>query len=368
MKKKVLMMATIASTIGQFNVENIRILQSLGYEVHVAADLKDYGAWPRERVEKFVKDMAGMNVPCHQIDFSRSPLRIDRHSKSYQQLKQLLADQHYSFIHTHTPIASAVGRLAAKSTGTKVIYTAHGFHFYTGAPLKNWIIFYPVEKWLSKYTDVLITINQEDYTRAQKKFHAKRTVYIPGTGVDTSKFIPGGTGRERIRKELGLSDDRVLLLSVGELNENKNHSSVIRAVQGMNLTYTIVGKGEKKAELEQLGKDLGVDVRLTGFRNDVADFYKAADVFVLPSLREGLNVSLMEAMASGLACACGKIRGNTDLIEEPLFKPTDPDDIRTAISLAISQREKLGQINLEKIKKFDVKTVGNLISEIYREL
>jgi len=375
MKKRVLMVATVPSMIGQFNMNNVKILQELGYEVDVAADYTDTSCWPAERVERFKQDLEQMNVRNFQVNFSRSMFRFNRHIQSYKEILKLMREQNYSFIHTHTPIASAVVRLAAHKTRTKVIYTAHGFHFYNGAPIKNWIVFYPVEKWLSKYTDVLITINKEDYKRAKEHFRARKTVYIPGVGVDTKKFVPRESGRERIRFELGLSEDKLLLLSVGELNENKNHESVIRAIRGVsNITYAIVGKGELKGRLEEIANDCGVDLRLMGFRTDVADFYDAADVYILPSLREGLNVSLMEAMASSLLCLAGKIRGNVDLIDEDkggyLFSPKSEDEIRKAITkmdnLSVDERKEKGEYNLQKIKKYDLQTVEKTVSEIYQ--
>lgn len=368
MAKRVLMVATVPSMIGQFNIKNIYILLDMGCEVDVAADFTDTSMWPTERIQKLKDELSDLGIESIQLNFSRSPLKINRHIDSYKETLKLIQERQYSFIHTHTPIASAIVRLAAHKTATKVVYTAHGFHFYDGAPLKNWLIFYPVEKWLSKYTDVLITINQEDYRRAKEKFYAKKIVYVPGVGVDIGKFAPRQSGRGRIRAELGLKESDIMLLSVGELNENKNHSSVIRAVAGMELTYVIVGKGEKSGELERLSKEFGVDVRLVGFRTDVADFYDAADVYALPSIREGLNVSLMEAMASGLAVVCGRIRGNTDLIENEgcLFDPVNMDEIRKAIILAIENREELSRSNLQKIKHFDLSTVDNITSEIYR--
>lgn len=367
MTKRVLMVATVPSMIGQFNMNNINILLKMGYQVDVAADFRDNSVWPSERIQSFRNLMSEMGIKCIQLDFSREPLRIERHVKSYKETLGLFQERQYSFVHTHTPIASAIVRLAAHKTGTKVIYTAHGFHFYDGAPLKNWLTFYPVEKFFSRYTDVLITINKEDYKRAKSKLHAKTTVYVPGVGVDTENFSPGESGRNRIRTELNLKDQDVMILSVGELNDNKNHSSVIRAIKGMNITYVIVGKGEKKGDLESLKNEYGVDVRLMGFRNDVADFYNAADLYVLPSIREGLNVSLMEAMASGLAVACGSIRGNTDLIENEncLFMPTNPGDIKRAIEYALINKERLKEKNRKKILEYSSGNVERQMKSIY---
>lgn len=369
------MVATVPSMIGQFNMNNIKMLQEMGYVVDVAGDFTDTSVWPMERVQMFKDQMQAMGVECIQLDFSRSALKLNRHLESYKETVKLIEERRYTFIHTHTPIASAIVRQAAHKTGTKVIYTAHGFHFYDGAPLKNWIIFYPIEKHYSRYTDVLITINKEDYKRAVEKFHAKKTVYVPGVGVDTEKFAPRQSGRDRIRTELGIPDDCIVLLSVGELNENKNHITVIQALAGIkNVTYVIVGKGDKKEEIETIAAECNVNLILSGFRTDVADFYDAADVYILPSIREGLNVSLMEAMASGLPCLCGRIRGNVDLVDEGnggyLFSPGNANEIRDAIQkmikMPLNERAKQGRYNLEKIRSFDLSTVESITSDIYR--
>ena len=372
MTKKALQLASVASMIDQFNMPNIQILQSLGYEVDVVANFTNPGSITKERAEDLKKRLANMNVRVFDIAIPRS-LNPRAVFSSYKKVKKLITSEHYNLIHCHSPIGGVICRKAAKSerkNGTKVIYTAHGFHFYNGAPLKNWVVYYPIEKHFSRYTDVLITINREDYKRATEKFYAKKTVYIPGVGIDTEKFAPNETKRVKIRKELGISDDKVMLLSVGELNNNKNHSSVIKAIKGIpNITYVIVGKGEKADELIHLAKELSVDLRLTGFRSNVTDFYSAADVYILPSIREGLNVSLMEAMASGLAVACGKIRGNIDLIKESrvLFVPKDIHDIKIAIRNAIDDSEKLGKRNFKSVCAFDRKNVGGMISDVYQD-
>lgn len=375
--KKALQLASVASMIDQFNIPNIQILQSLGYTVDVVADFTNPGTITKERAEDLKKRLAEMNVRVFDIAIPRS-LNPGTISSAYKQVKELLDKENYDILHCHSPIGGAIARKAAKSkrkTGLKVIYTAHGFHFYDGAPLMNWLVFYPVEKYLSRFTDVLITINKEDYNRALKEFYAKKTVYVPGVGVDTEKFAPRKSGRDKIRTELGISDDQIMLLSVGELNENKNHESVVRALAGMkNITYVIVGKGDLSVHLETVAKESNVDLRLMGFRTDVADFYDAADVYVLPSIREGLNVSLMEAMATALPCLCGDIRGNVDLVEQEiggfLFKPDEVENIRSAIekvvALSSDERTEQGSYNLKKIRAFDLQTVDNLTSEIYR--
>lgn len=376
MNKRVLMVATVPSMIGQFNMDNIRLLLEMGCQVDVACDFTDTSVWPEQRTKEFKERLSELGIECFQLDFSRNPFKIKRHIDSYRDTKKLIRERQYSFVHTHTPTASAVVRVAAHKLKTKVVYTAHGFHFYKGAPIRNWLIFYPVEKWLSKYTDTLITITQEDFKRASEHFSAKNTVYVPGVGVDTKRFTANPAGREKIRKEMSLSDEQVVLLSVGELNTNKNHEAVIRAIKGLDLVYVIVGKGILGEDLKALAADNNVDLRLTGFRKDVEDFYQAADIYILPSIREGLNVSLMEAMASRLPCLVGRIRGNIDLIDEDkggfLFNPLDVCEIcdvyKEMAGRNKEERRELGEYNLKKIKGFDRQAVEKMMLSVYRKM
>lgn len=377
MKKRALQLASVASMIDQFNISNIEILQSLGYEVDVAADFTNPGTITAEHCGDLKKRLDDMGVRVFDIAIPRS-LNLRTISSAYKKVKELLDYGNYNLLHCHSPVGGVIARQAAKNKrkdGLKVIYTAHGFHFYNGAPVKNWLIFYPIEMHYSRCTDVLITINKEDYKRASEKFHAEKTVYIPGVGVDTEKFKPRKSGRERIRAELGLPKNRIMLLSVGELNENKNHESVIQAVSGLgNLTYVVVGKGGLDDYLLKTASESGVDLKLSGFREDVADFYDAADIYILPSVREGLNLSLMEAMASSLMCLAGRVRGNVDLVDDSkggyLFSPESVGKIREAVEKAVNMspdmRADMGRHNLQKIRGFDLQTIENIISEIYR--
>lgn len=396
--KKALMIATVPSMIGQFNMANIQILLDLGYEVHVACNFDDRSVWTEDRVEEFRKQLYDLGVNYFQINFARSPKHVGKLAESYKEIKELLFREKYTLVHVHTPVAAVEVRLAAKDYNDaierrvkevkkvperlRVIYTAHGFHFYDGAPIKNWILFYPVEKELSRITDVLITINKEDYQRAKDKFYAKKTVYVPGVGVDVKKFagVSGSVDRDKKREELGVKSSDVLLLSVGELNENKNHSMVIKALgeleksgklEGSYIVYMIAGTGDKKEELESLAEEENVDLRLLGFRKDVSELLTAADLYILPSIREGLNVSLMEAMASGTPCLAGKIRGNIDLIDSgkggELFDSQDISSVADAIESELSYRDnwsQQGQYNQNKIKKFDL----SVVEEDYKNL
>ena len=369
--KKMLMVATVPSMIGQFNMNNIQLLQEMGYEVHVACDFTDRSVWTEERVTQFEETLEEKDIQKYQVDFSRSALRIDRHIASYRQLKQVIKQNNYNFVHCHTPIAGAISRFVCKNTKMKCIYTAHGFHFYKGAPLKNWLLFYPIEWICSWMTDVLITINKEDYNRAKKCLHAKKTEYVPGVGVDLRKFGQATVNKSTKRRELGIPEDSILLLSVGELNENKNHETVIRAIKDLDVYYIIAGKGDLREYLEKVIDEIGLTerIKLLGFRRDVSELYQAADIYVLPSVREGLNVSIMEAMASGLPAICSKIRGNIDLIkdEDCLFHPGSVSECSNAID-TIRKRNLSDLIsdNLKMVQSFDIRVVQQKMDCIYR--
>ena len=382
MEKRVLMVATVPSMIGQFNMNNIKILHEIGYIVDVAGDFTDVSVWPAERVQKFKNQMAEMNIECIQLDFSRSPLKIGRHIASYRETLKLLKERSYSFIHTHTPVASAIVRQAAHKIGTKVIYTAHGFHFYDGAPLKNWLIFYPIEKWYSHYTDVLITINKEDYRRAKEKFKVKKVVYIPGVGVETEKFAVCKVDRTTKRVELGVKDSDFLLLSVGELSERKNQKIVIEALHKMkekrcidNIVYLAVGKGDKEEEFRRLVKDYGLQdhIKLLGFRSDIDKLCETVDCFVHPSIREGLGIAPLEAMAAGLPLISAAVNGIKDYTEDGVsgycIDPTDVDVMVTAIKRMhddVAFRISCASNNFKTAKTFDIRNTNEIMSEVYR--
>lgn len=374
--KKMLMTATVPSMIGQFNINNIQILLDLGYQVHVACDFNDRSVWTKQRVEEFKRQMHDMHVVYHQIDYARNPFKIHKTIIAYRQMCELIKSERFHFIHCHTPVAGVIARMAAHKHHVKVIYTAHGFHFYDGAPKKNWLMYYPIEKLFSSWTDVLITINQEDFNRAKKEFNAKRMIYVPGVGVDTARFSSKNIDIKQKRLELGCSDDDFILLSVGELSERKNHKVIIQAVaksKEKRIKYLIVGKGELEHELKNLAKELGVEdrIRLLGYRTDVNEILSAIDAFVFPSLQEGLPVALMEAMAAGKPVICSKIRGNVDLIEDSkggyLVQPSDEEAYADSITSlkSFEIRQKMSAYNRKKIEAFDISAVQTEMRRIY---
>lgn len=377
-KGKALIVTTVASTIDQFCMNDISILLQ-DYDIQVAANFTAGNNTSEERIKEFKAELGAKNIIINEMDFNRNPVCIDN-LIAYKKLKRLIEKNSFNLIHCHTPIAAMLTRLAAKrmrGKETKLIYTAHGFHFYKGAPLKNWLIYYPVERLLAKYTDVLITINKEDFERARTSFKARRVEYIPGVGIDIDKFNRIEINKDLKRNELGLPKDVFTLLSVGELNKNKNHEIVIRAladIKNIDIHYVICGKGVFEEKLKNLSKELGVEMRVhfLGFRKDILEIYKAVDLFVFPSYREGLSVALMEAMANGLPIVCSKIRGNSDLIEDAiggyLLEANDIQGFSRAIERLISNndlRNDFVRNNLERIREYSVENVLKQIKEIY---
>ena len=320
---KILYVTTIGGTMRFFR-DYIRELLDAGHTVDIATC--------ENAVSKVPDYYREWGCQVYQISTSRSPLKMGN-LKAIKQIRKIVAENGYELVHCHTPIAAACTRLACrklrKKNGLKVFYTAHGFHFYKGAPLKNWLLYYPVEKLCARMTDVLITINKEDYAFAQKKLRAKRVEYVPGVGIDVARFANAVVDRDAKRDEIGVPREAFLVLSVGELNPNKNHEVVIRALaqlQNKNVHYAIAGKGALQDYLLSLASELGIEeqIHLLGFRRDVAELYKVADVYAFPSFREGLSVSLTETLAAGLPIICSKIRGNVDLVDENggiLFDP-----------------------------------------------
>ena len=368
-KMKILFTATVQSHICQFHLPFIEMLKKQGHEVHVAAknnlDLK-----PGLKLDIADK--------VYDVPFERSPFST-QNIKAYKVLKKIMEENQYGMVHCNTPMGGVVTRLAANRKKTKVVYTAHGFHFFKGAPLKNWLMYYPMEWVLAFKTDVLICINKEDFALAKKHMHAKRVEYVHGVGVNERKIAPSAVSREEKRSELKIPENAKVLFSIGELNENKNHEVIIKAVAKINnpdIHYMIAGNGDKEEYLNRLSASLGIQdkVHLLGYKTDINELLQCSDVFCLPSKREGLSVALMEAAAAGLPVVCSDIRGNSDIIADCeggyLCKPTDVDAFAEKISLLIGAEElcaKMSDTNKNNIKSFVLSSVSEEMRQIYFE-
>ena len=379
--KNVLLLASVASMIQQFNMRNIELLLEMGYKVEVACNFEQGNTCAEEQIELLKKELANKGVAWHQIDFARNVFCIAQNFKAYQQLRQLFRHNTYTFVHCHSPIGGVLGRIIAHSCKIKTIYTAHGFHFFKGAPLKNWLMFYPVEKMLSYDTDELLVINREDYELARKKFHMKHLTYLPGIGVNVNICDNSQEEKDKKREELNIPADAFMIIQVAEFTRNKNQQTVIKAIEAIadpNNFYVMCGIRSEKEPLESYVKEHGLDynIRFVGFRSDIHELLQCADCFTLSSYREGLSVALMEAMTEGLPVVCSKIRGNVDLIEDGrggyLVEPGNQQAYEEAYKKLYAMRKNrqdrfdtMGKYNQQKIRQFSTETVDEIMRKVY---
>ena len=298
----------------QFLVPHVKYLSAHGFSIELACS--DVGG----RLDELRTALDGI-APIHVVRLVRSPFSPSNR-KGCADLKKIIDGSRWDVIWTNEPVMGVMTRLAAKKarkSGTKVVYMVHGFHFYNGAPLKNWLLYYPVEKYCSRLCDMIVTINEEDYQRA-KTFHAERVEKIPGVGVNLDRFAPDPKTRLQWREKLGLTEENIALLTVGELSHRKNQHVILEALhilQNPNIKLFLCGRGNMEAQLKAIAEqlDVGENVQFLGYCKEIPQLCCASDIFVFTSLQEGLPRALMEAMANGKPVVCSSIRGNVDLIE-----------------------------------------------------
>lgn len=356
--KKVLFTATVDSHIELFHVPFLKWFKDQGYEVHVATN-------------------GDNNIPyCDKkikISFERSPYKINN-LKAIKSLKKIIDKENYDIIHTHTPMGSVVTRLAARKArknGTRVIYTAHGFHFYKGAPLLNWLLFYPVEKILARYTDDLITINKEDYHLAKNKFKTN-VYYVPGVGIDENKFNFKMSNKEKneLRESLGLKADDFVMIYPAELSVRKNQEWLINSIKDLiinnsNIHLLLPGRDNLNGKIQALVKEFGLEnnIHFLGFRNDIPKLLMISDIAISSSKQEGLPVNIMEAMYLGLPIIATDCRGNRDLVEDG--KNGFIIDIGDSNMLSLCINKVYKSLDKEIFKKYNQELIKNyLLSNI----
>ena len=376
--KRVLIVANTAYMIRQFNMRNIELLQKMGYCVEIACNFIKGNPSSKEVMDEFIQQLKSMDVVCHQIPVLKSPFKIVENSKAFKILLKLMREKKFAFVHCQTPVGGVLARLAAHRTKTLSVYMVHGFHFYKGASLLTWLLYYPIEKFMSYMTDALIVINQEDYQLAKKRMKAKRLFYVPGVGIDVGSIRRLWTNSLLTRGDIGVPEDTVVILSVGELNKNKNHEIVIKALAQLpDVHYVIVGEGILKEHLLRMAQMYGVieRVHLLGFRKDAQEIYYLADIYCHPSFREGLSVAVMEAMAAGLPIVCSDIRGNRDLIKHEkggllLPKPTTEACIKYLRKIISNKamREAMGAYNAKQVEEYDMLSINLSMKDIYESI
>jgi len=380
--KKVLIVASVISFIEWFNKENVDFLQKeLGCEVHIACNFEYMNDTDVERTLKYIDKIKKQGIILHNIAFARSPFALSN-IKAYTALKTIINTGNFDLIHCHTPTISMMTRLAAKKSrkrGSVVMYTCHGFHFHNTSSKKNWIIYYPVEKYLSSYCDYLVTINKEDYERA-KGFYTKNVRYIPSVGVDINYIRNLKVDRVAKKKEIGVPPEKILMISAGELIERKNHEVIIRALAELDnseVYYAIAGKGPLQDYLQDLANSLGILDRVIflGFRTDIFELYHAADISAFPSKIEGLGLAGIEAMAAGVPLVASNIHGILDYVVDGktgfAIEPNDVNGFAKAIDELTKNpvlRERMSSECLKAVEQFEISNALKVMWNIYNEI
>ncbi len=368
--KRILLTCTDLMAI-QFFINHITFWHNNGYCVDVVCSSVG------DRVEELIQKLDGLkNVEVNTVDLSRSPFKISN-LKGYRQMKKAVNKYDYDCIVTNEPVMGLITRLAARNKKCKVVYIAHGFHFYKGnSAIKNFI-YRNIEKITAKYTNVLVTINREDF-ESSKKLKLKKAgeyKYIPGIGVDFKKFAPVDNGkRNELRKDLGIKSDDIAMVAVAELNRNKNQRILIEGIAKLdnpNLKLFLIGKGDQYTALKEFAETLGISNQIIfmGYRRDVPQLLPAFDIGVSASIREGLGLNLIEEMACGLPIVASINRGHLDIVEEGcgyLFNNNVGDFVKHSKLLIDSQTERIriGQFNIESCRRFEMKKVQKLLFEI----
>lgn len=376
--KKVLFVATVVKThINVFHIPYLKMLKEMGYETHVAA---------RNDFENSENCVIPYCDCFHDMPFERNPLKINN-IVTYKMLKKLILEEDYDIIHCHTPMGGVLTRLVYKKLNnkihSKIIYTAHGFHFYKGAPLLNWMMYYPIEKYFSKYTDTLITINKEDYDFARRKFKKCNDIrFIPGVGIDENKFNFSLNSLEKrnIRESMGMKETDFVMIYPAELSKRKRQLWLISTISNLlkenrNMHLLLPGKDSLNGECQKLVKkmELEMQIHVLGHRNDIPKLLKISDLSLSSSNQEGLPVNIMEAMYVGLPIVATNCRGNRDLVinEKNGFLVEMDDNISFINSIKkvynSKSRNNFEFYNKKEIKKYMLEDILKKIKEIYVE-
>lgn len=349
-----------------------------------------YMQWFKER--GWIVDNASPGIEIgdvnHQfdIDISRTPFSV-KNIKGYKQLKKVIDEGCYDIIHVHTPMGAVLGRLAAISArkkGSKVIYTAHGFHFFKGAPIINWLLYYPIEKFLAKWTDILVTINHEDYNRATKhKLSSGQIYHINGVGVNLDRFHPlNDEEKKRIRANLGLNNDDFVGLYAAQFIARKNHVFIIKSLKEIlqvipNFKMVFAGNGETFDYCKNLADSLGVShaIKFLGGRSDIPQLCGIADIHISSSVQEGLAIGNIEAMACGCPLLISNIRGHKEVcangVNGYLFDLKNPAQMIEYLSILAKDKSQYNVIsnnNVLAVKKYSIKSSIEAMSLIYNSL
>lgn len=375
--KKVLIVTALAGFVRSFLENDIKILKEKGYDVYCIANQDHPGAG----------DITGyfdsLGVKFYNAEFSSNKPISKKTMKAYKVVKKIIEENEFEMIHVHTPIAGIVTKLAARKRrkkGCKVIYTVHGFFFHNKSGLKRKFIYRNVEKWASKYTDMIITINREDF-EAAKKMKSKEVRYINGVGVDTEIFQNVQIDREAYRENLGIKKGDIVVLSIGELSDRKNHRIIVEALgllKNPKYLYIICGNDMNEdgtsSKLKQLAEEKNVRLKLMGLRRDIPEVCRCSDIGAFPSSREGLGLAGIEMMAGGLPVVTSDVQGIKDYSKDGItgymYDASDAEGFAEGIKKLSNQsvRKSMKEACIQSAKQFDKKISHMQMQKIYDEI
>lgn len=375
--KKVLIITTISGFLPQFEKNNVKLLREAGCELHYASNFKN-------PIYTFKKaDLKAQGIRLHQIDIAKSPFMFATNFRAVRQLLRIIRENDIEVIHCHNPMGGVAGRIAAGLCRRKpyVIYTAHGFHFYKGAPKKNWLLFYPAEWLLARMTDILVTINREDYERAKRlPLKTGGAVFqIHSVGVDKKRFSPNKEISEEKRRKLHVPVGAFHIVTAAELNENKNQKVIIDAISMLpqeDIYYSICGKGTEEDFLRKLIREKGLEnrVRLLGFRTDMEEILQTADCFAFPSYREGLGVAAVEALLCSVPLVVSDNRGTREYAVKGknafVCRADNAAEFAQAINTLYEDRElreKMAGVCRPSAMKFTIEEVEKTMKTVYQK-
>ncbi len=373
--KRALILAPMGSVHRRFNKANIDALQALGYEVDLCANFEN-GEGPEIHNQKYVAECAEKGIRPHSIAFVRHSLAGSL--KCLPQLKKLLRRESYDIVHTHTETGGLLLKLANGVKGrSKFFYTPHGMSFWKGSGLKSQLLYKPLERWICSGMDMNLGMNLEEVENMYK-WDSKSAVYVHGIGMNVARFsVSDVVNVQKRKQEFGITEGVNMIVSIGELDDNKNHITVIKALRMLgrkDFKYVVCGVGPNKDMLLKEAEKMGLkdNVLLAGYRSDIPDVLNAADIFVFPSFHEGMPVSVLEAMACGLPVIASDIRGNVDIIKDGyngyLFAPANANTLCEKLELLMDDADKrktMGTKNREIVKDFSLEAVTEELKRIY---
>ena len=377
MANQVLIVTALAGFVRSFLNNDITILQSMGYDVHCAANKMHPGA---DGIEEYFIEK---HIIFHQIDFSSNKPISMASWRAWRQLRELINNNSFRMVHSHTPIVGVLSRLLCakkRKSGTKVVYTTHGFYFHKKSGKKSWIIYFTIERYMSKFTDIIITINMEDFKNA-KRMYCSDVRRINGVGVDISRFTNIVIDKELYRKTIGVNKNDTMILAIGELSLRKNHQIVIKALGKLkqkNIVFVICGNEMSDSHttniIKALTDEYSVKTILLGLRKDIPQICHCADIGIISSTREGLGLAGIEMLASGLPVVASNVHGILDYMHDGengfLCSPYDENEFAEGISKLLDSkiREKMRPYCIESVRLFDRKVAFLQMEEIYRDI